>query len=80
MHAGELEVSLLLHAHPELVGEGHRDADSLANPRPHLLVRGMREYTANGVIGRPSLGTADKGRLALDSLSRSVKEHLALLV
>jgi creatinine amidohydrolase/Fe(II)-dependent formamide hydrolase-like protein len=27
MHAGELEVSLLLHAYPELVGEEFRDGD-----------------------------------------------------
>ena len=27
MHAGELEVSLLLHGYPELVGDGYRSAD-----------------------------------------------------
>jgi creatinine amidohydrolase len=31
MHAGELEVSLLLHAYPELVGDGYRAADWEAN-------------------------------------------------
>jgi creatinine amidohydrolase/Fe(II)-dependent formamide hydrolase-like protein len=33
MHAGELEVSLLLHAYPELVGEDFRDGDRQASPR-----------------------------------------------
>jgi creatinine amidohydrolase len=79
MHAGELEVSLLLHAHPKLVGAQYRSADWQANPRPHLLVTGMRGYTDSGVIGRPSLGSAEKGRLLLDSLAESFKEHLELL-
>jgi creatinine amidohydrolase len=79
MHAGELEVSLLLHASPELVGGGYRGADWLAEPRPHLLVTGMRGYTETGVIGRPSQATANKGRAILDSLTRSFKDHLALL-
>lgn len=80
MHAGELEVSLLLHTHPELVGEDFRHADWQASPRPHLLVTGMRGYTDSGVIGRPSLATAEKGRAILDSLARSFKDHLALLL
>ena len=50
-----------------------------ADPRPHLLVTGMRGYTETGVIGRPSRATADKGRAILDSLVRSFKDHLALL-
>jgi creatinine amidohydrolase len=79
MHAGELEVSLLLHAHPELVGAQYRSGDWQANPRPHLLVSGMRGYTDSGVIGRPSLATAEKGRRLLNSLAESFKEHLELL-
>jgi creatinine amidohydrolase len=80
MHAGELEVSLLLHTYPELVGEDFRHGDWQAYPRPHLLVTGMRRYTESGVIGRPSLATAEKGRAVLDSLARSFKDHLALLL
>lgn len=79
MHAGELEVSLLLHGHPELVDDGYRRGDWQADPRPHLLVTGMRGYTETGVIGRPSLASADKGRAFLESLARSFKDHLALL-
>jgi creatinine amidohydrolase len=80
MHAGELEVSLLLHTYPELVGKDFRHRDWQAHPRPHLLVTGMRGYTESGVIGRPSLATAEKGRALLDSLARSFKDHLALLL
>jgi creatinine amidohydrolase len=50
-----------------------------ADSRPHLLVTGMRGYTDTGVIGRPSLASADKGRAVLESLARSFKDHLALL-
>jgi creatinine amidohydrolase len=80
MHAGELEVSLLLHGCPELVSDDFRDGDWQASSRPHLLVTGMRGYTKSGVIGRPSLATAEKGRAILDSLARSFKDHLALLL
>jgi creatinine amidohydrolase len=79
MHAGELEVSLLLHGYPELVDDGYRSADRQADPRPHLLVTGMRSYTETGIIGRPSLASADKGHAILESLARSFKDHLALL-
>jgi creatinine amidohydrolase len=79
MHAGELEVSLLLHTFPELVGGDFRHSDWQASPRPHLLITGMRGYTESGVIGRPSLATAEKGRALLDSLARSFNDHLGLL-
>jgi creatinine amidohydrolase len=39
----------------------------------------MRGYTKNGIIGRPSLGTAQKGRAVLASLSASFADHLTAL-
>jgi creatinine amidohydrolase len=78
MHAGELEVSLLLHAYPELVDDRYW-RDWQADPRPHLLVTGMRGYTETGVIGRPSRAAAEKGRAILETLTRSFKDHLVLL-
>jgi creatinine amidohydrolase len=78
MHAGELEVSLLLCAWPDLVGPDHKTADHLTE-RPHLLVRGVAGYSNTGVIGRPSFGTADKGRAVLESLAKSFQTHLGLL-
>jgi creatinine amidohydrolase len=75
MHAGEAEVSILLHVNPGLVRGGYEQA----NPRPHLLVTGMRGYTKLGVIGQPSLGTPEKGQAILDSLTRSFKNHLEVL-
>jgi creatinine amidohydrolase len=71
MHGGELEVSLLLHGAPHLLRDGYQSADHEANQRPDLLTVGMRAYTSSGIIGRPSLGSAEKGTALLDSLSRS---------
>ena len=79
MHAGELEVSLLLQFDPGLVSEARTERDHLAHPRPFLLTAGMAEYTKTGVIGLPSRGTAAKGRAILDSLSRSFAAHLKML-
>jgi creatinine amidohydrolase len=79
MHAGEIETSILLHAHPEFVRPGHESADFIADDRRHLLTLGMSGYSESGVIGRPSLGSADKGRKLLASLVESFAPCLALL-
>jgi creatinine amidohydrolase len=79
MHAGEIETSILLHAHPELVRDGYESADWTANDRRHLLTNGMAAYTPSGVIGRPSLGSADKGKVALASMVRSFADVLQAL-
>jgi creatinine amidohydrolase len=80
MHAGELEVSILLHTAPDQVRQGYRDGDHVSDDRPYLLVTGMPAYTPTGVIGRPSLATPAKGAALLASLSRSLKSYLDLLV
>jgi creatinine amidohydrolase len=79
MHAGELETSLLLHAHPELVRPTYKTADHLAPYRPHLLALGVHGYSDTGVIGSPSLATAQKGKLVLESLTQSFADHVELL-
>jgi creatinine amidohydrolase len=79
MHAGELETSILLHARPEAVRDGNHTADHDAPQRLHLLTLGMREYTTTGVIGRPSLGTAEKGRAIIDSLVAAFADYLRQL-
>ncbi len=79
MHAGELETSILLHAHPELVRDGYHVADWVADDRRHLLTTGMGEYTQSGVIGRPSLASAEKGKAVLASLAGSFASVLEIL-
>lgn len=79
MHAGEIETSILLHTHPELVGDGYKAADWTADDRRHLLTTGMAEYTQSGVVGRPSLGSAEKGKAVLASLVASFAPVLEIL-
>jgi creatinine amidohydrolase len=79
MHAGEAETSILLATAPEVVRPSYTDADHLADDRRHLLVTGIAGHSANGVIGRPSLATAGKGRQLLDAFAAVFKQHLALL-
>jgi creatinine amidohydrolase len=79
MHAGELETSILLHAHPELVRDGYQAADWTADDRRHLLTTGMGEYTRNGVIGRPSQASAEKGKAVLASLVERFASVLEIL-
>ncbi|MGL5826309.1 MAG: creatininase family protein [Nocardioides sp.] len=78
MHAGELEVSILLHAMPDVVRPGYETTDHLAD-RPHLLSLGMSAYTNSGVIGRPSLGSAEKGAAVVEDLAKAFDEHLRIL-
>ena len=79
MHAGELETSILLHVHPELVRDGYQAADWVADDRRHLLTTGMGEYTQSGVIGRPSLASAEKGKTLLAALVESFASVLEIL-
>ena len=79
MHAGEIETSILLHTHPELVRPGYESADFTADDRRHLLTLGMSAYTDSGVIGRPSLGSAEKGKELLASLADSFGAYFSLL-
>lgn len=79
MHGGELETSILLHIAPDLVRDGWRDADHRADDRPDLLVGGLGVYAPKGIIGAPSLASAGKGAVILDSLTDSFGERLAFL-
>jgi creatinine amidohydrolase len=80
MHAGELETSILLHVHPELVRPGYEAGDHLADDRDHLLTLGMTPYTDSGIIGRPSLATAAKGKAVLTGLVEAFGGYLSALL
>jgi creatinine amidohydrolase len=79
MHAGELEVSLVLHVDPRLVGDSYGQGDWTVEERRLWATGGIRRYSSSGVIGRPSLATAEKGRRVLESLAESFQEHLDAL-
>ena len=79
MHGGEAETSILLHCFPEVVRAGFEYADHVVSDRRHLLSEGMRPYTTSGIIGRPSLASAEKGERLLSAFSRLFKAHLTVL-
>jgi creatinine amidohydrolase len=79
MHAGEAETSILLATSPELVHEGWQQSDHEADDRSLLTLIGMAGYTQTGIIGRPSLATAEKGHALLDALVAQLAEPLKLL-
>jgi len=79
MHAGEIETSILLHAHPEFVKAGYETSDFLADDRRHLLTLGMSAYTESGVIGRPSMACAEKGKELLAALTDSFGAYFSLV-
>jgi creatinine amidohydrolase len=79
MHAGELETSILLHAYPEVVRAGYEAADHIVEDRTGLLTLGMEHFTESGIIGRPSLASATKGKAALASLVNSFANCLSMI-
>jgi creatinine amidohydrolase len=79
MHGGEWETSILLHSHPHLVRSTYSQSDHDAPQRPHLLITGIRAYATRGIVGRPSVASAAKGRAALDSLTSSFSDVLKVL-
>ena len=66
-HAGELETSIMMHAAPDQVGPSRIDHVPEVGP-VHFDYQPMKEYCPDGVWGRPSLATAEKGRLAVDAM------------
>ncbi|MFE7312023.1 creatininase family protein [Streptomyces sp. NPDC057555] len=75
MHAGETETSILLHTRPDAVRAGYTAADHRADERPHLLTLGMAAYAASGVIGTPSLASAEKGAALLAGLAEAFEDY-----
>jgi creatinine amidohydrolase len=74
-HADELETSLMMHLHPELV-----KSDQLVKEYPDIpkfkIIDSGRPYMNHGVIGDATLATAEKGKRIFDMML----EHLVELV
>ena len=75
MHGAEAETSILLATAPEVVRPIYLAADECR----HLLTLGMRAYSPSDVIGRPSLATADKGRLSLEIIFDPVQTPFSIV-
>ena len=87
-HACEFETSLIMAIRPELVDESAIVDDGRAPASPLLqsdLLTGSRtvralpfdKITTNGVWGKPSFATPEKGRAILEIVVPAIKELLA---
>ena len=73
MHSGEMETSLMLHLHPGLV-KMECAVDFIPDvPRGFLQYGSVLRYSPDGVWGRPSLATKEKGRVYFETcLEKSI--------
>lgn len=85
-HGGEFETSLMLHLFPDLVRD-EREGTPLDEPYalagsdlfdagPLSVYRTLDAYTESGVMGDPSLGTAEKGERFLEGLTAAFADLL----
>ena len=65
------ETYILLHAYPESVKDGYLNVDHIADDRTGFVTLGMEAFTETGIIGKPSLASAIKGKAVLESLTAS---------
>ncbi len=79
IHAGDFETSCLLYLMKDVVGDNRVDYVPPIG-REFLDYVSFRKFSPNGVWGRPSLATAEKGekalRLVVDATSRYIRESL----
>jgi creatinine amidohydrolase len=73
LHAGEVETSIMLHLHPELVRMARAEAGftgAADGGRPYST--SIREASAIGVLGDPRPATASRGERHLDAWVRLI--------
>lgn len=81
-HAGETETSLLRHLAPwavrvDLMERGA--TEPVGELMPRLRAGGVREVSANGVLGDPTSSSADRGRVLFDRLVATLFGELVAL-
>ncbi len=86
-HACEMETSIMLAKHPELVDlskaarggpsleAGYRTIDMLKG-EPYFMINEFDEFSANGVIGMPDFATPEKGERFLEAAANAVVRFL----
>lgn len=78
-HAGELATSLLLHLAPELVDTGALEDLVLTEPELAHLLEGEEPAPrpgSPGVVGRPSVASAEKGRRIFEHFVGFLGQHI----
>lgn len=73
-HAGDIETSRMLLHRPDLV-RGLPPANHPKRPR-YLILRSVREFMGNGIMGDPSSASAEKGVRYFEMAVRGVLEAL----
>jgi len=87
-HACEMETSILLARHPELVATGQVTRGGPAPERgfitidmlksqPFYMVNEFDEFSDSGVIGMPEFATAEKGERFLEAAAQAVAKFLS---
>jgi creatinine amidohydrolase len=74
IHAGEFETSLMMHLHPEWVGDVPVESPRSFPPQSFLDYFDSSELTAEGHWGWPEAATAEKGRRAFEQLQIAALE------
>jgi creatinine amidohydrolase len=86
-HACEMETSILLNRHPDLVDmskavrggpseeRGFRTIDMLKS-QPFFMINEFDEFSSSGVIGMPDFATSEKGARFLEAASQAVVRFL----
>ena len=74
-HAGELETSLMLYLTPQLVRENRVDHVPDVSPE-YFDYAPMRLYCPEGVWGRSSLATTERGRRAFEVMIEETVRHI----
>jgi len=76
VHSGEMETSVMLHLHPNLVQQ-EKAMDFIPNvPRSYLQYGPVLSYSPSGVWGKPSLATAEKGHRYFEACLTKSLEHI----
>ncbi len=76
LHAGEVETSMMLHLHPELVRMDRAQAGAAGPAAGAAPYSGsLREASAIGVLGDPRTASAERGERYLDAWVRLVAAH-----
>lgn len=76
LHAGEAETSLMLHLHPDLVRMDRARDFQLSSDEFRRYMRGGMPSPppgGNGCVGRPTLATAEKGRIIYDRILGAIR-------
>ncbi len=76
-HAEVLETSMMLATHPDLVHMERAEPGFEGEmPLAMLLEKGMRDVSANGIIGNPVGATAEMGEAVLEALAESLAKRV----